>query len=50
MRTRHIGIIGAGIAGLHLGLRLQRLGAAQQGPDAGADRYPLPRDATCTRR
>ena len=28
MRTRHIGIIGAGIAGLHLGLRLQRLGIA----------------------
>jgi len=26
MRTKHIGIIGAGIAGLHLGLRLQRLG------------------------
>jgi len=25
---RHIGIIGAGIAGLHLGLRLQRLGIA----------------------
>jgi len=28
MRTKHIGIIGAGIAGLHLGLRLQRLGIA----------------------
>ena len=28
MRTRHIGIIGVGIAGLHLGLRLQRLGIA----------------------
>jgi hypothetical protein len=26
MGTKHIGIIGAGIAGLHLGLRLQRLG------------------------
>jgi len=28
MRTKHIGIVGAGIAGLHLGLRLQRLGIA----------------------
>jgi len=28
MRTKHIGIIGTGIAGLHLALRLQRLGIA----------------------